>query len=269
MIEPTHIPYVPLVTIEMTALGETVVDGVLVSVPPGVEPREEALRLVALKALALGRPVRATAIEADGEIWPLIVDENANAIPGAQAQDPARTEAAAQERAATEPAEPEPAPVVTASENAGPTSTTAPPPARSAGPAPARHDLLVEIRGAVESGRLDAARELVSGLVRDDESPSAGSREVGAYVAALTGRPEVAARLYAELALDTAASSDPGAAPERYAANAYRTWRRVVRLKASLDVGPLVLRAQERVHGADDPWTQAATRWLDELRSLM
>ncbi|WP_439679004.1 tetratricopeptide repeat protein [Embleya sp. MST-111070] len=291
MIDPASVPAIPVTVIEMTDRGETAVDGVLVPAPPEFA-RAEAIRWVSVKALSLGRPVRAVAVEADGTRWPLIVDVDgevtavdAHPTPDARPGPPgAPVEEAPARPAGRQPAaapvrfetvevprargvEPVQAPVP-----APPAVSAAAPPVAESAPEPAaaehRHDLLVRIRAAVEAGDWTEARARAEQLIADDPHPPRGAREVRAYVAALSGEPELAARIYAELVLEPEADTESEAVLRRLAGNAYTSWRRVARLRAGLDVGPSVLRAQVRVHGADDPATEVARRWLEELRLL-
>ncbi|MFI6982212.1 hypothetical protein ACIBSV_26915 [Embleya sp. NPDC050154] len=297
MIDPASVPAVPVIVIEMTVHGETAVDGVLVPLAPDEDARAEAIRWVSVKALALGRPVRAVAVEADGTRWPLIVGVDGAVVATDAHPEPARSSAPAARTAPVGETHTAPVEFETVEARPAPAAASAPPAASApAAPSPAtpepavaeasvpvasaaapessaslarqRHELLVRIRAAADAGNLDEARELSERLVADGGTPPRGAREVRAYVAALAGEPELAARIYAELALESGVdvASDPAA--QRYAANAYTSWRRVTRLRASLEVGPLVVEAQMRVRGADDPTTGVATRWLEELRSL-
>ncbi|MFE5334034.1 hypothetical protein ACFRCG_47340 [Embleya sp. NPDC056575] len=82
---PSMVPAWPVVRIELSTDGRVRVDGTEVPVPPGVEPRATALEAAAATARLLRRPVRVAAVEPDGTLFPLIVDENGEA---AAANDP-------------------------------------------------------------------------------------------------------------------------------------------------------------------------------------
>ncbi|GCD92636.1 hypothetical protein [Embleya hyalina] len=283
MIDPASVPALPVIVIEMTARGETVVDGVLVPAPAEFA-RTEAIRRVSVKALGLGRAVRTVAVEADGTRWPLIVDVDGEVT-------------AVDEHPAPDPPPPPPRPVLVEEPPARPTAgrpaaaparfetveatratsvepvdapvpEPVPEPALDASAAEGRHALLVRIRAAVAAEDWTEARTRAVQLTADDPHPPRGAREVRAYVAALTGEPELAARIYADLVLEPEADAESDLVLRQLADNAYTSWRRVARLRARLDVGPSVLRAQVRARGADDPATEAARRWLEELRLL-
>ncbi|OPC77455.1 hypothetical protein B4N89_43925 [Embleya scabrispora] len=275
MIDPASVPALPVIVIETTARGETVVDGVLVPAP--VEfARTEAIRRVSVEALSLGRAVRAVAVEADGTRWPLIVDGNGEvtAVDAHPAPDtpPRPPRPVLVEGPPGRPAagRPDAAPVEVETVESPHTTGVepVPEPIPDASAAERRHALLVRIRAAVEAEDWTEARTRAVQLTADDPRPPRGAREVRAYVAALTGEPELAARIYADLVLEPEADAESDTALRHLADNAYTSWRRVARLRARLDVGPSVLRAQVRARGADDPVTKAARRWLEELRLL-
>ncbi|MGW9214607.1 hypothetical protein ACWGR4_47665 [Embleya sp. NPDC055664] len=282
MIDPASVPASPVIVIEMTARGETVVDGVLVPAPAEFA-RAEAIRRVSVKALSLGRAVRTVAVEADGTRWPLIVDVDGEvtAVDAHPAPDPrprlprpVLVEEPPARPTAGQPAAPVrfetvEAPRATAVEPVdAPVPDPTPDPILDASAAERRHALLVRIHTAVAAEDWTEARTRAVQLTADDPHPPRGAREVRAYVAALTGEPELAARIYADLVLEPEADAESDAALRQLADNAYTSWRRVARRRARLDVGPSVLRAQVRARGTDDPATQAARRWLEELRLL-
>lgn len=74
MPDTAPIPARPVYTITVSSAGDAALDGEPVQVAPGQEPRVAALAEVRVKAALHGRPVRVTAKEPDGTVWPLIVD---------------------------------------------------------------------------------------------------------------------------------------------------------------------------------------------------
>ncbi|MGK5543372.1 hypothetical protein ACSNOH_01305 [Streptomyces sp. URMC 127] len=72
--EPGHVPARPVYTITVSSTGHATLDGEPVQAVPGQEPRVAALAEVRVKAALHGQPVRVTAKEPDGTVWPLIVD---------------------------------------------------------------------------------------------------------------------------------------------------------------------------------------------------
>ncbi|WP_367141234.1 MULTISPECIES: hypothetical protein [Streptomyces] len=74
MPDTARIPARPVYTITVSSAGDAALDGEPVQVAHGQEPRVAALAEVRVKAALHGRPVRVTAKEPDGTVWPLIVD---------------------------------------------------------------------------------------------------------------------------------------------------------------------------------------------------
>ncbi|WP_367138993.1 MULTISPECIES: hypothetical protein [Streptomyces] len=74
IIDPARIPATPHYTITVSSSGDGTLDGEPVQAAPGQELRVAALAEVRVKAALHGRPVRVTAKEPDGTVWPLIVD---------------------------------------------------------------------------------------------------------------------------------------------------------------------------------------------------
>jgi hypothetical protein len=75
-VDPATIPAWPHIDLALTDDGHVLVNEKLVAVPSGVaEPRAYAVALAAaeLGRLGLARPVRATARDPDGTIWPLLI----------------------------------------------------------------------------------------------------------------------------------------------------------------------------------------------------
>jgi hypothetical protein len=69
------VPAWPVIAIELTAAGHALVNAT--PVPAGENARAAAIEAAARYAARLGRPVRATATEADGTSWPLIIHPDA------------------------------------------------------------------------------------------------------------------------------------------------------------------------------------------------
>ncbi len=74
MPDTARIPARPVYTIAVSSAGGATLDGEPVLAAPGQEPRVAALAEVRVKAALHGRPVRVTAKEPDGTVWPLVVD---------------------------------------------------------------------------------------------------------------------------------------------------------------------------------------------------
>ncbi|WKU42614.1 hypothetical protein Q3V23_00175 [Streptomyces sp. VNUA116] len=74
MPDTAPVPARPVYTITVSSSGDAALDGEPVQAAPGQEPRVAALAEVRVKAALHGRPVRVTAKEPDGTVWPLIVD---------------------------------------------------------------------------------------------------------------------------------------------------------------------------------------------------
>jgi hypothetical protein len=75
-VDPATIPAWPHIDLALTDDGHVLVNEKLVAVPSGIgEPRAYAVALAATELVRLGlaRPVRATARDPDGTIWPLLI----------------------------------------------------------------------------------------------------------------------------------------------------------------------------------------------------
>ena len=96
-VDPAAIPAWPHIDLALTDDGHVLVNEMLVAVPPGAaDPRAFAVSLAAaeLARLGLARPVRATARDPDGTVWPILIH------PGGAATDagPPETPGAAGKR---------------------------------------------------------------------------------------------------------------------------------------------------------------------------
>ncbi|MGW1994544.1 hypothetical protein [Embleya sp. NPDC001921] len=175
--------------------------------------------------------------------------------------------------AASAPADP-PVPAPTSARVEAPAPTPAPKPASASAPAPTRvlaepskeQALKVaEIARFIRAGDDERALALAASLdaatsAGGDEGAMPAAREVHAYVAVLTGRPELALELYADAAL--ARGTHPKEAA-RMTSNAHYCWLRIDDMESAYDLGRVLLRAYSAV--PTDPG-QAAVR--DRMRSL-
>jgi hypothetical protein len=106
-VDPSAVPAWPHIDLALTADGHVMVNDKLVAVPPGVaDPRAYAVALAAteLTRVGLARPVRASARDPDGTVWPILIHPGGAAteagppeIPGAAGKRGRRGEAAAPE----------------------------------------------------------------------------------------------------------------------------------------------------------------------------
>jgi hypothetical protein len=75
-VDPAAVPAWPHIDLALTGDGHVLVNEKLVAVPPGIaDPRAYAVALAAAELVRLGlaRPVRATARDPDGTVWPLLI----------------------------------------------------------------------------------------------------------------------------------------------------------------------------------------------------
>ncbi|WP_406299949.1 hypothetical protein OG948_32780 [Embleya sp. NBC_00888] len=124
---------------------------------------------------------------------------------------------------------------------------------------------VAEIARFIRAGDEERALALAASLdaatsAGGDEGAMPAAREVHAYVAVLTGRPELALELYADAAL--AQGTHPKEAA-RMTSNAHYCWLRIDDMESAYDLGRVLLRAYSAV--PTDPG-QAAVR--DRMRSL-
>lgn len=92
-IDPATVPAWPAPEVRLTGQGMVDVEGVSLHLPPGLdgaEARRWAVRHVASKYQRLGRPIRVTAIEADGTRFPLLVHPADGTVQAAPEEAPAR-----------------------------------------------------------------------------------------------------------------------------------------------------------------------------------
>jgi hypothetical protein len=76
LVDPAAVPAWPHIDLALTADGHVLVNDKLVAVPPGVaDPRAYAVALAAaeLARVGLARPVRASARDPDGTVWPILI----------------------------------------------------------------------------------------------------------------------------------------------------------------------------------------------------
>ncbi|MEV4506048.1 hypothetical protein [Streptomyces klenkii] len=237
--DPAQVPARPVYTITISSAGDAILDGEPVQATPGQEPRVAALAEVRVKAALHGRPVRVTAKEPNGTVWPLIVDTDGTV---------------------TTLDTPHPAP---------PHEQPKPPPASASGweqPLPAHHHALFEhLIAAARAG------DLIAAIVAAVTLESALEREFGPHHphtinvltlrAWLTLRQQPYGHETAQLLLYTAARRhEAGALPyedtARCARNAHAVWREAARtdpaMGAALSVGLLqvleLLGERDRAH---------------------
>lgn len=295
---PGTVPDRPVIIVEISADQSVRVAGEVVPVPPGGDPRAAALAVVAEQARALGHPLRVHAMEADGTVFPLNVyadrsiAEAGAPIPPAQQRRGrfGRRRSAPEQAAAPVPAgppvpqppimappPPAPAPTV-AFEPAAPHPTWAPPGSSAAGarmpgglPAPRHEQRLVLdlIHGAIRAG--DDARALAMAADLDagatttaDPAERLAMREVHGYVALVTGRPDLALRLYAEAVAFGGELTEPGEWPARMAANAHFCWLQITDRVTAGAMGAVLLDAYAAGGAADSPGARAARRWMEQ-----
>lgn len=76
LVDPAAVPAWPHIDLALTDGGHVLVNEKLVAVPSGIaDPRAYAVALAAgeLARLGMARPVRATARDPDGTVWPLLI----------------------------------------------------------------------------------------------------------------------------------------------------------------------------------------------------
>ncbi|OPC77465.1 hypothetical protein B4N89_43980 [Embleya scabrispora] len=278
MTGPSPVPAWPVVRIELSTDGRVRVDGTEVPVPPGVDPRAAALEAAAATARLLRRPVRATAVEPDGTVFPLIVAENGEV---AAANDPAAPPHKRRSRPGRRKRGPDAttAPAPRFGEPSGPTTALGAPEAPmrgtsrpsasvdAPGPTVEQARSVAEIARLLRAGDGERAMTLAAALdaaveAGDDRRAVPAAREVHAYVALMTDRPGLAVQLYADAAL---ARVDRPEETARMARNAHYSWLRVAEPESAYGLGSVVLRAYEAV--PDDPGCEAVRDRMRSLRS--
>ncbi|MGW0660560.1 hypothetical protein [Streptodolium elevatio] len=221
MIDETAVPDWPVVTIRMSPDGRAEVDGQPVVHGPGEDARDAAMSRAAHAAQGLGRPVRVDAREADGTLFPLIVDPT-GAVTEAGPPVPAASERRGLLRrrrstvteelprppvAYAEPPRHEPEFVPASAGSAGPVRAVAHPSEVTGDPSlprPGVHHVQVldQVHGLAESGDHPAALRLLAELQPDaDAEEAVALGEIRAYLAFLEGDAVRATRLYTDAAL--------------------------------------------------------------------
>ncbi|MFJ9423208.1 hypothetical protein [Streptomyces sp. NPDC101249] len=244
---PADVPAWPAYTLTVHADGRVDAAGPLV--PPATYPhRGAAVGTVAGASARLGRPVRATATEADGTTWHLVVapDGSVGELPAERA--PAR-------RRGTRAAARAPGPTTTTAPGAatGPEAATGP----RDGDEPAIADGLARVAEHLEAGRIDRAAELAARLDRRASGTLGVShpdalriREVLARISALLGDPAAGARLFRDVAERWHYRGDHEDA-ESAAARAVALWLQITDLDTALATGTSMVRLRNQIPGAD------------------
>jgi hypothetical protein len=204
----------PLVTIVIAADGGATVDGQPVPDSGSADPRADALAEVRIRAARLNRPVRVNAKEADGSVWPMLVD------PAGQVH-------------------------ILDTPHPLPELPVPPPPAETAAPVvsvatgwldePPDHGDLVElVRQAEQDGNLDAAaaaaEDLESALVDangETHPHTVNAIHVRAYLALLAEDWAPCTRLHLTAAQLRHRLGAPADETLRLARNATAAWRRL------------------------------------------
>ncbi|MGH3302159.1 MAG: hypothetical protein ACRDOK_10840 [Streptosporangiaceae bacterium] len=93
-VDPAAVPAWPHFDLALTGNGHVLVNETLVAVPSGVaDPRAFAVALAAaeLARLGLARPVRATARDPDGTVWPILIHPGGAATEAGPPETPGAT----------------------------------------------------------------------------------------------------------------------------------------------------------------------------------
>lgn len=294
MTDPSAVPLSPVYIVIVSAAGDATVDGTPVEPLPGQDGRTAALAEIRVRAARRGRPVRVTAKEPDGAVWPLIVDADGQVTtldqPHPQPQPPAPAVSVppppttpAPTVPVPPPAVPVPAPVEPELPPPDPSTLVAamPPAAGPVGPDPWTAPLpehLCALLGKITAA--DRADNLIPACAFAEDLEAALHDEYGAehpytinalglraYLALREGEDWLEAT---ELNLQVAAKRHQAEAPRpdtvRHAHNAHAAWRRLTEQdpRAAVTIGPDLLRVLQLV-GAAQPLISAT---MDELAAL-
>lgn len=286
MIDESAVPDWPVVLIRMTSDGRTEVDGRPVFPGPGEDARDAALRQAAHTADSLGRPVRVDAHEADGTLFPLVVDAAGTVTEVGPPVPPASERRGLLRRRRT--AVPPPSAPTAIHEPPVPdaqfTSETGTPPVRAFAhtpatatdpnlpqPSPHQAAVLDRVRGLAESGDQSAALRLLAELQPDaDAAESVALGEVRAYLAFLEGDAVRATRLYTDAALAwlrLRPTADDWALGLTECA--HYAWTHIGDSEQVFDLGTELLAAYLALGIADSPRADAARARLDEARTQL
>ncbi|MFG3253220.1 hypothetical protein [Streptomyces sp. NPDC048172] len=227
--EHADVPTWPLYDLTVHEDGRIVVSGPLIP-QAGHPTRAAAVDTVAGAAARLGRPVRATAVEPDGNVWQLIITPDGEV----------------REASAPVPV-PVPAPV--------------PAPKKSQGKGGVREEpepfeaQLKQVEEQLAAGRAERAAELAAGLderaagVLGLSHPDAlRIREVCADAAAAAGDVIGGIRLYRDVAERWYYRGD-GERAEEVARRAEALWKRISRVDLALSAGVAVIRMRNQLPG--------------------
>lgn len=289
MIDEDAVPDWPVVAIRMSPDGRAEVDGQVVVSGPGEQPREAAMSRAFQIAEGLGRPVRVEAREADGTVYPLIVDASGELVEAGPPVPPAPERRGLLRRRRITPeaafagAVPEapPAEVVGPAlrgELAGTQTHRAVPHASAtmadpAIPRPRSHQELTldQVRHLAESGDHPAALRALAELRPEaDGRESVALDEIRAYLALLDGDAARAARLYTGTALDWfRLRADTDSWVLGLTECAHYSWVRVDDADEAYDLGNELLAAYEMLGISDSPRAEAARVRLTEIRERL
>ncbi|WP_436772856.1 hypothetical protein [Yinghuangia sp. YIM S09857] len=286
MIDESAVPDWPVVLIRMTSDGRAEVDGRPVVPERGEDARDAALQQAAHTADSLGRPVRVDAHEADGTLFPLVVDAAGTVTEVGPPVPPAserrgllrrrRTAVAPPSAPAATPEPPEPEKQFTSRTRTPPVRAVAHASATDTDPSlprPSPHQarVLDRVRGLAESGDQPAALRLLAELQPDADAEAAVALgEIRAYLAFLEGDAVRATRLYTDAALAwlrLRPTADDWALGLTECA--HYTWTHVGDSEQVFDLGNELLAAYLALGIVDTPRADAARARLDDARTQL
>ncbi|GAA2066250.1 hypothetical protein GCM10009801_12440 [Streptomyces albiaxialis] len=262
--DTADVPTWPVYDLTVHEDGRIVTSGPLIPLT-GHPTRAAAVDAVAAAASRLGRPVRARAIEPDGNVWQLIIapDGEVREAPGEgppspRAAAPKKARAKRQEQAAA------PAPTARASE----------PPVARAAPARTREEPasyegeLARVRALMEAGRADEATALAvelderaAGVLGVSHPDALRIREVLARASAAAGDAVGAIRLYRDVAERWHYKREARRA-EEVASRAETLWVRITRVDQALTAGVAMIRMRNQIPGpSGDALTAVLEHW--------
>jgi hypothetical protein len=282
VVDTSAVPNWPVVHIALGGDGTLRVDGEDVVLEPGADSRTSALNHAAEMARQLGRAVRVDAQEPDGTVFRLIVDENGEVDEAGPAVLPPTSRRRTsgrwrdkignfRHRTASSPSsavdQHVPPPVGASTDLARmPDGDADHLPAIPPVPTPEQATILARVRDLAEAGDLRLALMLLAPLEEVATGPEAAAlREVRAYVTFMDGRPEQAARLYAQTALDLFRDEASRSGPAEHWARsmlgcAHHCWLNINELEEAFMVGKEVVACYEALGLAASPDARSARR---------
>lgn len=269
--ETVHVPAWPTYALTVRPDGRVIASGPTMDTS-GHPTRAAAIEAVAASAAGLGRPVRATATEADGTIWHLVVSpdgtvaELATGRRGAKAAKKRRTK----RRTRSEKTLAEPASALTPLTPAasGGTPGGQPQPDGFA-------SSLDRITEHLRAGRTDLAAQLAlrldeqaAGVLGMSHPDALHIREVRARAAALSGDLTTSVWLYRDIAERWHYQGD-GARAEAAASRAVKVWKQITDVESALTTGLSVIRMRNQIPGEPEALADVLKHWthLEETRA--